>query len=77
MSGLAAMWQGMERQTGCSCLRLLICRFAGTLGDEITSFADISALEGRSSGGGEGAKKRKRTSTPGKKKKGGKKRKFH
>lgn len=52
----------------------------GTLGDEITSFADISALEGRSSGGGgggEGANKRKRKSTPGKKKKGGKKRKFH
>lgn len=50
--------------------------FAGTLGDEITSFADISALEGRSSSAG-GGLKRKRKSAPSKKGKGGKKRKFH
>lgn len=48
---------------------------SGTLGDEITSFADISALEGRTSGG-DGDKKRKRKATP-KKKKGAKKRRFH
>ncbi|CAD7086182.1 unnamed protein product [Hermetia illucens] len=48
----------------------------GTLGDEITSFADISALHGgSSSGGGGGGKKRKKKGLG--KKRGGKKKRFH
>lgn len=46
--------------------------FSGTLGDEITSFGDISALNG--SGGQSKSKKRKSKATG---KRGGKKRKFH
>ena len=48
--------------------------FTGTLGDEITSFGNIGALEGDMSLSGKN-NKRKRKATP--KKRGGKKRKFH
>lgn len=54
----------------------LLIFFPGTLGDEITSFADISALHGgSSSGGGGGGKKRKKKGLG--KKRGGKKKRFH
>lgn len=45
--------------------------FTGTLGDEITNFGSISALDGQSS-----TNNRKRK-VAAKKKRGGKKRKFH
>lgn len=62
-----------QRRTNCITMRT----FAGTLGDEITSFADISALEGGRSSSSAAGNKRKHKATPNKKKKGSKKRKFH
>lgn len=48
----------------------------GTLGDEITSFGDISALDGSMSTANSNKRKRKGKGK-GKKRAGGKKRKFH